>query len=373
MSESAARPRRWLALTVIGVLLTTIAAAAVFWDDLQRTALDPKIPFQTYRPPPAPDYAQRRAWYLLPTNPTRPGAAEPPADVFFLSPTTYDGGEQWNAPIDDRKGERLFRRVMAPNYAGPFVRVGRLFAPRYRQASLYTQLTLREDAREARLFAYRDVAEAFRFYLAHYNGGRPFVLAGVEQGGLLAQRLLAEEVMANPAARGRLAAAYLIETAAPADAPPVPPCLRKAQPGCLAAWVSVYVDNLDLGQTLLDRALVWNERGELVNLNNRPALCFNPLLGATTDAPAPARMHLGAANATGLEWDARPAFLARQVSTQCRGGILQVTRPKSSSLKRSGAWTERKKAPGFNLYYADVEADARARVDALLRASSPRP
>ena len=27
---------------------------------------------------------------------------------------------------------------MAPNYAGPFVRVGRLFAPRYRQASLYT-------------------------------------------------------------------------------------------------------------------------------------------------------------------------------------------------------------------------------------------
>jgi hypothetical protein len=26
---------------------------------------------------------------------------------------------------------------MAPNYVGPFVSVGRIFAPKYRQASLY--------------------------------------------------------------------------------------------------------------------------------------------------------------------------------------------------------------------------------------------
>ena len=56
---------------------------------------------------------------------------------------------------------------MLPNYAGPFVRVGRLFAPRYRQASLFAQLTLRDDARDAREFAYGDVRRAFDYYLDH--------------------------------------------------------------------------------------------------------------------------------------------------------------------------------------------------------------
>ena len=38
-----------------------------------------------------------------------------------------------------------------------------------------------------------------------------------------------------------------------------------------------------------DRALVWDNQGELVNLAG-PALCFNPILGATTGQPAPERI-----------------------------------------------------------------------------------
>jgi hypothetical protein len=365
VAASFLRRRRWLILAVAGVTLVLAAAVVVFWDDLQRNALDPKLPFQTYNPPKAPDYAQRSAWYLMPTDPARLGPGSPPADIFFLSPTTYDGGEQWNAPIDDRKGGRLFRRAMAPNYAGPFVRVGRIFAPRYRQASLYTQLTLRDDAREARQFAYGDVDQAFRYYLDHDNQGRPFILVGVEQGGLLAQRLLAEEVAPHPDVRRRLVAAYLIEAVAPADKPPIPPCVRKAQTGCLAAWASAFEGDLGRGQALLDRSLVWDGHGELETLKGRPVLCFNPILGATTDAPAPARLNLGAANATGLEWDARPGFLARQVGAQCKGGILQVTEPKSGDFRRIGSWADRRKVPGYNLFYGDIEADALARVAAL--------
>jgi hypothetical protein len=365
MSEAAPRRRRWLALTLLGVVLFLGAATGFFWDDLQRNALDPKLPYQTYRPPKAPDYAQRSAWYLMPTDPNAVGPGAPPADIFFLSPTTYDGGEQWNAPIDDRKGGRLFQRAMAPNYAGPFVRVGRIFAPRYRQASLYTLLTLREDAREARQFAYGDALQAFRFYLDHYNKGRPFVLVGVEQGGTLAERLLAEEVAPKPEVRARLAAAYLIEAVAPADAPPLAPCTAKGQAGCLAAWISDLDGDPSLGQSPLARAVVWNGRGELVTLDQRPALCFNPILGETTEAPAPARLNLGAANATGLEWDARPAFLARQVGAQCKDGVLEVTPPKSGTFTRTGSWADRRKVPAFNLFYADIEADALARVAAL--------
>jgi hypothetical protein len=78
------------------------------------------------------------------------------------------------------------------------------------------------------------------------------------------------------------------------------------------------------------------------------------------------RLHLGAANATGLEWGARPAFMARQVAARCEGGVLHITRPKSASLKQAGTWADRRKEPGFNLFYADLEADAKQRLAAWL-------
>jgi hypothetical protein len=369
MSEDRPRPRRWLAASLVAAIAFLGLVFAVFRGDLIRYSLDPKTPYQTYKPPPAPDYGRREAWFLMPTNPQAPGAADPPADVFFVSPTTYEGGAQWNDPISDPHADRLFRRVMAPNYAGPFVRIGRIFAPRYRQAGLYSLLTLRDDARDARRFAYGDVAAAFRYWRDHDGGNRPFLVVGVEQGGTLAARLVAEEIAPNARLRSRLAGAYLIETVVPQAHPALPPCLRHDQAGCIAAWVSVPASEIDRGRILLNRALVWNADGELVNLR-APALCFNPILGATVDEPAPARMHQGAANATGLEWGARPAFLARQVAAHCEGGILRVTAPKSASLQPSGSWTAQRMTPGFNLFYADLESDARARLAAARSATA---
>lgn len=368
MARRSARVPRWAIGALAGVVLLIGGAALVFREDILRTGLDPKIPFQTYLPPPAPDYGRPGAWALAPAGPPRP--TDPPADIFFVSPTTYDGGAHWNAPIGEPKAERLFRRVMAPNYVGPFVRVGRVFAPRYRQASLYSLLTLREDAREARRFAYDDVARAFRHYASRRNHGRPFVLVGVEQGGTLAARLLAEEIVPDPLLRQRLAAAYLIETVVPADAPPLNPCARPRQTGCLAAWASAFEDKPERAQTILDRSLVWDAGGQLDNLKGALPLCFNPLLGAVTSAPAPARLNLGSANATDLEWGARPAFLSRQVSARCEGGILRVSRPRSPSLKPARSWADRRKVPGYNLFYANLEADAKARVAALIAGSS---
>lgn len=372
MAKGVLRPgRRWLPLGVAAVILFLAVAAGVFRGDLIRYSLDPKTPFQTYRPPPAPDYARPTSWALMPTDPATTKAADPAADVFFIAPTTFDGGKEWNDRIGDPKADRLFRSVMAPNYAGPFVRVGRIFAPRYRQAGLYSFMTLREDAREARKFAYMDVAQAFRYYLAHHNQGRPFLIVGVEQGGSIGARLLREEVAADPAVRSRLVAAYLAETAVPASDPPIAPCLGRGQAGCLAAWVSVSDGQISSGRLILDRALVWDGQGDLVNLDGQ-ALCFNPILGAVTDQAAPARLHQGAANATGLEWGARPAFLARQVSARCQDGVLHVSKPKSASLRSSGSWIEQRRSPGFNLFYADLETDARARLAAWRRAN-PHP
>ncbi|CAN5812073.1 DUF3089 domain-containing protein [soil metagenome] len=368
----AQRPKgfkRAVSAAVVAILALVVMAAFVWRDDIASNTLDPKEPFQTYRPPVAPDYSQRAAWALLPAKPDIWTTGDPPADVFFVGPTSYDGGRDWNSPIDDVQSDKFFRRVVAPNYAGPFLRVGRLFAPRYRQASLYTLLTLREDARDARRFAYADVAAAFRQYMAADNKGRPFIIVGVEQGGTLASRLIADEVARDPAIRARLAAAYLIETLVPAGAPPLRPCTRPSEAGCLAAWASAFDHDIERVQALKDRSLVWDANGELENISGRASLCFNPLLGAVSNAAAPAKLNQGAANATGLEWGARPAFLTRQVSAKCEDGILRVSRPKPKMLKNTGSWADKRKVPGYNLFYGDLEADAKRRVAALT--SSP--
>ncbi|MBQ1540700.1 DUF3089 domain-containing protein [Caulobacter sp. CCUG 60055] len=371
MAEGQVGFKRWLLAGGVAMAAIVLTAAFVWRDDILQAALDPKVPYQTYRPPPPPDYGQRKSWALIPDRPAIWTANDLPADVFFIHPTTFDGGRDWNAPIGASQADRLLNRVMLPNYAGPFFRVGRLFAPKYRQASLYSQLTLRDDARDARRFAYGDVREAFRYYLEHYNRGRPLVLVGVEQGGLMAQRLLRDEIAPDRKLVNRLAGVYLVDVAAPRtdyDGPkagPIPSCSRRNQARCVVGWIDVWDNDHDAAQQALDRALVW-KGDQLVNLDGRDALCVNPLVGKETDEKVPTRANLGAANVSGLEWGTRPAFLVRQVSTQCVGGVLRVSKPKSPSLKESGGWADRLKEPAFNLFYADLEADAQARVASLL-------
>ena len=350
------------------VCLAALAASYVWREEILRTALDPKQPFQTYRPPPAPDYADARAWALRPAHAATP--ADPPADVFFVHSTSFDGGRDWNGPIGETRADRFLFRVALPNDAGPFQRVGRVFAPRYRQASLYAFLTLRDDAREARRFAYRDVRAAFQAYLRSSAPDRPLILAGVGQGADLVSHLLQDVVVADRGLAARMAAVYLIDAVVPAaDFRPgsaLPACAGRAQARCVLAWDVVPVGDDAQARRVIQRALVWTPDGQLVALGQRAALCVNPLTGGTGDALAPAKLNLGAASASGLEWGVRPAFLQRQVSAQCRDGLLRVSWPGSPSLQPTGSWADRRKGHGFNLFYADVEADAEARVEALL-------
>jgi hypothetical protein len=119
----------------------------------------------------------------------------------------------------------------------------------------------------------------------------------------------------------------------------------------------------------MNRSLVWNDAGKLVGLQGRAPLCVNPLLGEVSDADAPARLNRGAANATGLEWGARPGFMARQVGARCVDGILRVTTPRSALLRPSGGWARRIRAAPYNLFWADLEADVRTRAGAWLARS----
>jgi len=196
--------------------------------------------------------------------------------------------------------------------------------------------------------------------LARIGPDRPIIVVGVEQGGGLASRLLNDVIAPDPTLKRRLVGAYLIETVV-TDPTAVPVCAARAQAGCLVAWKSVAKTDFIQPGRLRSRSRVWNGAGRLVPLGNRPIVCVNPLLGARSEAEAPERLNLGAVNATGLEAGARPAFMVRQASAQCVDGLLRLGRPRSASLMPSGGWAERLRVPGYNLFWADLEADALAR------------
>jgi len=351
---------QWLAL-IVGILIGVLAASTwSFWPQIREAAMDPRTPFQTAEPFAAPDYAKPEAWALR-------TASDQTVDIFFVHPTTYEG-RRWNAGIDNKDAADRLAKVMIPNYAGPFEFLGRVFAPRYRQASLYTQITLREDARDARAFAYRDVKDAFDSYLARDNGNRALIIVGAEQGGLLASRLAIEALVQHPELKSRLVAVYLIETAEPASlhgpSAALPACTKRDQAGCVVAWLANIPGEDRLLRERLKHAPLWS--GErLVPIGKVPLLCVNPLLGAETAVLAPTDANLGAANASGLELGVRPGPQARQVSAQCRGGILEVSKPRSSALRGRQGWTGAIRVRPYNWFYADLTVDAKTRVGAL--------
>ncbi|MFN3815990.1 DUF3089 domain-containing protein [Brevundimonas sp.] len=361
--------RRIIGGTLIALVALVVIAILVWRGDILRSGLDPEVPFQTYDPPPATDYADVSAWAL------RDAGNEGGAAIFFIHSTTYDGGDHWNAPIDQPESERWLWRSVLPNHAALFSRSGLVSAPRYRQASLYTRLTIREDAREARVFAYQDILAAFDAWLARNPEG-PIIVAGVEQGGELAARLLRERVAPDTALHGRLVAAYLMDATVPADeygtGAALPACRDRAETGCVFAWVQVREMDDETLRRLDRRAMGWTDQGTLELLGDRPYLCVNPVLGVRTDRRAEQREHLGGANATDLEWGVRPAFLNRQVSAQCQDGVLRYSRPASDVFGPTGSWADRRKAPSYNLFYADLEADVERRLQAWDQSAAGR-
>lgn len=348
---------------LIGVLVGGFLALAFLYlqNDIHRNYLDPKIPFQIYHPPPAPDYAQGDSWYL---NPAHYYADPRKVDVFFVHGTSYNGGNQWLGSTTSNAIKAEVQRVQLPNYAAPFAIMGNVYAPKYRQGSLFTQLNLKEDSREARQFAYRDVAAAFAEFLKVRKGGRGFVIVGLEQGGLLASRLVRDVVANDPNLRDQLVAAYFLETMAPESqfgpTSPTPVCQSRRQFGCVVSYVSINSGRPDVALQVLQKAVYW-QGDTLQPMGSQKGVCVNPLSGAASGDEVAARHSLGATNATGLEWGTEPALSVRKVSARCLGGLLFVDKPKSPSFKDDGTWEEQRKVNSYNLFYGDLQADIQTR------------
>jgi len=356
---------------IIGFITLGLILGYVYLDDIFSTIQDPGQPFQTYEPPAASDYALLESWLAQPDLGVDPFTLMAKGDVFVVVPSVYRGGEHWNLPSDDLKRKNKLQRIVRPNYVAPYGESGRLFAPYYRQASLYAFITNREDAQHAQNFAYQDVKRAFKVFLDQSPPERPIVLVGHNQGASHVQRLLIDFFQGD--LKNRLAVAYVIDHPLPLDSfetslSNLTPCVTPEQTQCIVAFGSFTPKDKVIAQRFAERSLV-HDGHKYKAINNRPTLCINPLLWTQSEDYAPARLHLGGVAAEGLDPDMIPASLTKQSGVQCQNGLLLVDRPRSKSLRRPIMVGAKFRTLPSNLFYEDLKQDAKRRVQNLLDAN----
>lgn len=150
------------------------------------------------------DYSNDENWAYLQIDDT-----EKPADVFFVCPTVYGGtNDSYNMSLDDEDTKSNF--LGATNMEkGIYDPECRFFAPYYQQAGLNVYTLPTEEEEPYLALAYSDVKASFEYYLAHYNNGRPIVLAGFSQGADMCVRLL-KDCFADDETNDLLVACYAI-------------------------------------------------------------------------------------------------------------------------------------------------------------------
>jgi len=111
-----------------------------------------------------------------------------PVDVFLLCPAV-DTNDEYNMSLDDRKTKEHFAGALNME-RGLYEETARMFAPYYCQAALKVFGLPPEEQAPYLDFAYRDVSNAFVWYLAHMNKGRPIILAGFSEGAYMCYRLM---------------------------------------------------------------------------------------------------------------------------------------------------------------------------------------
>ena len=345
-------------------LLLVLIICLLFQDNIARFMINPRTPFQTLTPAPTPSYADtQRSWIFWPE---KQGAGA--ADIFYIHSTTSYSRRHWNAAIDDPKASSVLETTAAANEAGPFLNLGSVYGPRYRQATLFSFFTHKYDGVAARRAAYEDVNDAFDVFLENSTDPeRPIIIAGYGQGGLHALGLLQRRINKDDVLRKRIAAAYVIDHAVPEEffsayAPNLSLCDSRDDYRCVVAFVALETGFDDEIRRARKRMMVWNERGELVPSMGNDPVCVNPLTWRATNDYVGPEHHLGAASATGLKLGSTPPPVSRALGAQCQRGVLVVDRPRQEYLRRSPWFAEKWKSQHFNLFYHDVAEDAARRI-----------
>ncbi|HIG43732.1 MAG: DUF3089 domain-containing protein [bacterium] len=239
-------------LGIVAVVLAALVALVYVNQDgirfaVLQMAIKPKTDFVNTQPPPAPDYTLADHWAALPGREDLADVlpqgnyvdvqTTAEVDVFFVHPTTYLTSDSWNQPLDNQKVNDFTDTTVMQGQASVFNGCCRIYAPRYRQATIFSFMDQGDSGHRALDLAYEDVKKAFRNFIETKNEGRPFILAGHSQGSKHADLLLKNEIVGTPI-ESRLVAAYPIGFDIDGSNG-LPVCDSATQTGCQVSWNAV--------------------------------------------------------------------------------------------------------------------------------------
>lgn len=169
--------------------MTSYLVCAILLVSCARTASEEAGPIL----PKAPDYAENEMWYQCNQN----DSAE--IDVFYIISTcSFDWKDSLSRTVHFMNIYDSAQRAYMDHYLYEgyllFSPTCRFYAPYYRQITLESWDTTRKAIDRQYSYSHKDVAAAFRYYMAHLNKGRRFILAGHSQGGKAVIELLKHDI-----------------------------------------------------------------------------------------------------------------------------------------------------------------------------------
>ncbi len=268
-------------------------------------------------------------------------------DVFFVYPTIYDGTKKyhttWNADVKDAALNERIDESTIQHQSSVFNGVGRIYAPRYRQAHLnvYYETASSKDSAQALDLAYEDVKAAFLYYLRNYNEGRPIVIAAHSQGTMHAGRLLSE-FFEGQKLQEQLVAAYLVGMPIPKTLyTTIALCDTPKQIGCYCTWNAYARDHYP---KYWDRGLKY-------------AAVTNPVNWLSDETYASYEENKGGVS---RKFDYKPNLSDAQI----KDGMVWINTPKiaGAGLLRIKRWH----VAEYNLFYFNIRENVADRVAAFL-------
>lgn len=294
----------------------------------------------------APEYRKPENWAALPDRKDwadfslapdiLDGQANAEVDVFFVHPTTYVSSSSWNQPLGDEGANKGVDSWVMRGQASAFNGCCKVYAPRYRQATLYSFQDETGSGEQALDLAYQDVKSAFLFFLEEYNGGRPFILAGHSQGSKHVDRLLKEEVADSEIAI-RMVAAYPVGFAIDGSNG-ISVCEKPEQINCQVSWNA-------------------NTFDAQVKLGQPGDICVNPISWLADQKLAPASDNLGSVRF------ARDGAIDEKIAdARCNQGELVVSEVDSEQYGSMPFGPGNYHMYDYGFYYMNIRENAQTRI-----------
>lgn len=217
------------------------------------------------------DYNDENFWYQ-----TGNAFDEDKIDVFYILSTTLLSAK-------DNSGNQSFYSTLSPEdreimqYEYNYISTEmfdsehfNFYAPYYRQMTFETYSeTDKAVVLPAMITAVSDICDAFDYYMEHENNGRPFIIAGFSQGGVMTQVLL---MHMSDEQYSRMIAAYSMG-------------FQVAENEQKLKHINVAQGEDDLGvlisyNSVASTDTMWSQ------IEGNAAACINPLNWKTDDTPA---------------------------------------------------------------------------------------